>query len=309
MKRMGKVVLAAFMLAVLVVRGTAVWDGALVSLAATAGETAVSLPAPVTTWGECRIAHTIGRRLLLKDQYESALPYLQTATSCGPHRWAWFDLGRVQYGLGQLEAAAQSWQTADAYRHVVRLATAAKENDDLTAVQTAWTLASLVEPQNGQPYVQLGNLSLRTDPEQAKQWYEQAIALNADYAPAYHALGNYYLRQADLPEQALPYLQQAHELAPENVEYLVLLARQTAVSSPALAIPYWQKLTAVRPANAEFWRGLGQALELADCPLEATAAYEQGITLRPGSKLAEEMQSRLGELATLSQVDCVLDGN
>jgi tetratricopeptide (TPR) repeat protein len=308
MKWIGIVVLLVFGLAVLVARGPAVWDSLSVSLAATNEGTAELLPSPITDWGECRVAHVVGRRLLLQEEYETALPSLQIATMCAPHwsvthRWAWFDLGRAQYGLGQMEAAAQSWQTADAYRYVVRMATAARENDDLTAAQNAWMLASLVEPQNGQPYVQLGNLSLNDNAEEAKQWYEQAIAVDGNYAPAYHALGSYYLRQANSPEQALPYFQKAHELAPDNIEYLVILARQTAASNPAQAI-YWQALTAARPENAEFWRGLGQAFELAGCPVEATAAYEQGIALRPNSKMAEEMKSRLGELAAGPPGEC-----
>ncbi len=306
-------------------RGLLLWDAVGLVVADTADVTAL------TAWGECQQAHQTGRALLLDGDFEMALPYLHTAVTCDADRWTWFDLGRAQYALGQDEAAAQSWQKADAYGYAARLATHAGQREDWAEAQRAWETAVLIDPQQGQAYVQLGRLLQENDPAQAQQFYEQAVAVNADFAPAYYALANLHLRQFQSPERALPYFEQAHRLAPQNIEYLVVLARQMGGVDPAQAMAYWQELadlaerqrplayyemgnlmtrqgeaaTAVnyqqmavelRPENAEFWQGLAQAYEAAGCPAEAREAYEQVITLQPDSQPARNAEERLAEL-------------
>ncbi len=296
-----------------------------------------------TAWGRCQQAHQTGRALLLADDYEAALPYLQTAVTCDDDRWAWFDLGRAQYASGQDAGAAQSWQKANAYGYAARLATHAGQAEDVVEAQRAWETAVQIDPQNGQAYVQLGRLLQGNDPAQAQQFFEQAIAINPDYAPAYYALANLHLRQLQSPENALPYYEEAHRLAPQTVEYLVVLARQMGGVDPEKAIGYWQELaelserqrplayhemgilylrqgdaaTAVhyrqmavdlRPENAEFWQGLAQAYETAGCPAEATAAYEQVMILQPDSRLAQNAEGRLAELETVVGA-CSVTGN
>lgn len=335
----GPAVLVLFVLLLLLGRGQAVWDGILGSLVAVSPDTAVSLPAPLTSQGNCQSAHLVGRDLLLQEQAEAALPYLETAVTCDNDRWAWFDLGRVQVALGQVEAAAQSWQKADAYEHVVRLAAMAKADGDAAGEQAAWALAALVEPQNGQPYVQMGRLVMNEEPEQARQFYEQAIAAEPANAQAHHALGNLYLQQFKSPEQAQPYFEQAHQLAPEKVEYLQSLAQNSGRFDMAQAIQYWQELAvlseasqptayhsmgklwlqagdaaqarpyleqamALRPQNAEIWRTLAESYEMLGCTVEAKGAYEQIMALKPDSQLAEDAQGRLVELAALPEATC-----
>ncbi|MBX3057475.1 MAG: tetratricopeptide repeat protein [Anaerolineae bacterium] len=326
-----------FGLMLLATRGPLLWDAAGLALA-----DAVTA-APLTAWGECERAHQTGRALLLNENYDAALPYLHTAVTCDDDRWAWFDLGRAQYALGQDEAAAQSWQKANAYGYVARLGATAGQNGDVAEAQRAWQTAVQIDPQQGQAYVQLGRLLQESDPEQARQFYEQALAVNADFAPAYYALANLHLRQFQSAADALPYFEQAHRLAPQNIEYLVVLARQMGGVDPAQAMAYWQKLadlaerqrplayhemgnlylrqgdaaTAVhyrqmavdlRPENAEFWQGLGQAYETAGCPAEARQAYEQVMTLQPDSRLAQNAKERLAELETAVGA-CSVTGN
>lgn len=317
--------------------GPLLWDAVGLVLADSADVAAL------TSWGECERAHQTGRALLLDGAYEAALLHLETAVTCDHDRWVWFDLGRAQYALGQDEAAAQSWQQADAYGYAARLATHAGQREDWAEAQRAWQTAVQIDPHNGQAYVQLGRLLQGNDPAQAQQFFEQAIAINPDYAPAYYALANLHLRQLQSPENALPYYEEAHRLAPQTVEYLVVLARQMGSIDPEKALGYWQELadlserqrplayhemgnlhlrqgdaaTAVhfrqmavdlRPENAEFWQGLGQAYEAAGCPTEATAAYEQVITLQPDSRLAQNAEGRLAELETVVGA-CSVTGN
>ncbi|HUM67770.1 MAG TPA: tetratricopeptide repeat protein, partial [Chloroflexota bacterium] len=279
--------------------------------------------------------------LLLRGDFEAALRYLQTGVTCDDDRWAWFDLGRAQYALGQDDAAAQSWQKANAYGYAARLATQAGQDGDVVKAQRGWQTAVQIDPQNGQAYVQLGRLVQESNPVQAQQYYEQALAVNADFAPAYYALANLHLRQFQSLADALPYFEQAHRLAPQNIEYLVVLARQMGGVDPDKAISYWQELaelserqrplayhemgnlmlrqgdaaTAVqyrqlavemRPENAELWQGLGQAYEAANCPAEAIAAYQQVITLQPDSQPAQNAQARLAELETATGACAVI---
>lgn len=314
-----------FGLMLLATRGPLLWDAAGLALADSV------TAAPLTAWGECQQAHQTGRALLLAGSYDAALPYLHTAVTCDHDRWAWFDLGRTQYALGQDAAAAASWQKANAYGYAARLATNAGQREDWAEAQRGWETAVQIDPQQGQAYVQLGRLLQESDPAQAQQFYEQALAVNADFAPAYYALANLHLRQFQSPTDALPYFEQAHRLAPQNIEYLVVLARQMGGVDPAQAMVYWQELadlaerqrplaylemgrlmlrqgeaaTAVqyqqmavdlRPENAEIWQALGQAYEAAGCPAEARQAYEQVITLQPDSPAAQNAKERLAEL-------------
>lgn len=326
-----------FGLMLLVTRGPLLWDAAGLALA-----DAVTA-APLTAWGECERAHQTGRALLLNGNYDAALPYLHTAVTCDASRWAWFDLGRAQYALGQDAAAAASWQKADAYGYAARLATNAGQREDWAEAQRGWETAVQIDPQQGQAYVQLGRLLQESDPAEAQQLYEQALAVNAEFAPAYYALANLHLRQFQSAADALPYFEQAHRLAPQNVEYLVVLARQMGGVDPAQAMVYWQELadlaerqrplaylemgrlmlrqgeaaTAVqylhmavelRPENAEIWQALGQAYEAAGCPAEARQAYEQVITLQPDSQAARNAQDRLVELE-MGVEECSVIGN
>ncbi len=338
MKWFSLVLVGVFALMVFIRRGPLLGDA--VGLALPDSMTTTTF----TAWGTCQQAHQAGRALLLDGEYEAALPYLQTAVTCDDDRWAWFDLGRAQYALGQDEAAAESWQQANAYGYAARLATHAGQVEDVVEAQRAWETAVQVDPQQGQAYVQLGRLLQENDPAQAQHYYEQAITVNADFAPAYYALANLHLRQLQSLENALPYFEQAHRLAPQNVEYLVVLARQMGGVDPQKALGYWQELaelaegqrplayhemgnlmlrqgeeaTAVqyrqlavelRPENAEFWQGLGQTYEAANCPAEARSAYQQVITLQPDSQLARNAAERLVALETVATVgECMVRG-
>jgi hypothetical protein len=53
---------------------------------------------------------------MLSGRYEEALPILEKGVQCSDDPWAWFDLGKTQYTLGNRDGAAQSWQhTEDGY--------------------------------------------------------------------------------------------------------------------------------------------------------------------------------------------------
>lgn len=344
MKWLALGLLAVFAVLLLVWRGPVLADGVLLNLTTAVSGTAVPSLAPLTTRGVCQQAHQTGRALLLQGQAAAAMPYLQTAVTCDTNRWAWFDLGRAQYALGQDEAAAESWQEADAYGYAARLAADARSRDDRAAMQLAWETAVQIDPQNGQAYVQLGNLVQEADPERAKAYYEQAIAADPDFAQAYFALGNYYRRQAQSPAQAQPYFEQAHQLLPQNVEYLSTLAQNTAQLDPMQAITYWQALVelapnqqpgafhsmgklwlqagdvtqaqhylaqavALRPENVEMWQTLAEMYEAAGCPTEAVAAYDEIIDLKPGTRQADNALARIRELEALATAMCPVTSN
>lgn len=302
MKGIPTAVLILFGLFALFSRGLTLADGVLVNLTNVAQPAVDWSSYSQTETGHCRLSHSYGRRLLLQAAYAEAVPVLQAGVDCQPHRWAWFDLGRAQWALGQPEAASHSWQQADAYDYVARLAR--QQTDDTAVAQQYWHLAAQIEPNNAQPLVELGHLLLATDLAQAQTYYQQATAVDPAYAPAYFALGQYYLRHQQQPAQALPYYLQAHQIDPNNMEYLLLLARQTAVADPAAATPYWQTLTNLRPQYGEFWYGLGQSYTQQGCLAEAQDAYKQAIQQQPNSTFAQQAEERLSELDTVTTLPC-----
>lgn len=301
MKRIPTAVLLLFLLFGLFSRGLALADGVLVNLTNVVQPSFDGRVYSQTEMGYCRISHSYGRRLLLQAAYQDALPALQAGTGCDWHRWAWFDLGRAQWALGQAEAASTSWQEADAYAYVARLATQATA----TAVAADyWQLAQQVEPTNAEPLVRLGDLALTSDPAQAAALYQQATAVDATYAPAYFALGQYYLRHLGQPETAYQYHQQAYLLAPSNVEYVVTVARQAAEYEPTKVIGYWQQAVALRPQNGEIWYELGAVYQANGCMAYAEASYIEAATYDANLVLQTKIEAQLAAATAVDSAAC-----
>jgi tetratricopeptide (TPR) repeat protein len=290
----------------------------------------------LTTWGSCRQAHITGRNLLLQGQYNAALPLLQEGVTCTDNPWAWFDLGRTQYALGNLDGAAESWQhTPEGYHQAVRLAQAAVQEGDRQTILAAWQFAAQVNPAEQSPYIQLARLAAESEPEQIEPLLRQAIEANPNAPAAYIELGRYFIQNGS-PAEAQPLFEQALALDPTDVSLLIALAENAAVlgDTPA-AIDYWEEVAMrserrrasayfqigrlalndnnlssalaffrraveIEPQNGQFLLGLAAAYFELGCRQEATDAYQDVLSTAESETIIAEAQLRLADLAVMT---------
>jgi tetratricopeptide (TPR) repeat protein len=127
---------------------------------------------------DCLAGHSYGRALLLRGRYQEALPYLQQGAHCPDRRWAWFDLARAQYELGQWEAAGYSWRQAGAAEHAHRLARQIAGQSDRAQAIRAWEMAVNADPKAVAPYLELARLWQETDLKQAEAALRRGLQAN-----------------------------------------------------------------------------------------------------------------------------------
>ena len=134
----------------------------------------------------------------------------------------------------------------------------------------------------GALYVDQGQLGL------AEAEFREAIRLAPQYAEATANLGALYARQRRYAE-ALPFLRRAVALSPQfgnargNLAFALDNAGVELAQSgkPAEAVGLFKEATELVPAEATFWRNLGQAL-IEDGKIgEAVAPLERAVALRP----------------------------
>jgi tetratricopeptide (TPR) repeat protein len=142
----------------------------------------------------------------------------------------------------------------------------------------------------GALYVDQGRLG------EAEAEFREAIRLSPQYAEATANLGALYARQRRYAE-ALPFLRRAVALSPQfgnargNLAFALDNAGVDLAQSgkPAEAVGLFKEAAELVPAEAIFWRNLGQAL-IEDGKIgEAVAPLERAVSLRPkgdGTNLA-----------------------
>jgi tetratricopeptide (TPR) repeat protein len=287
----------------------------------------------LTDWGRCRQKHQIGREYMLADQYELALQPLAEAAACSNDRWTWFDLGAVQYALGDLEGAANSWQhTPEGYNQAVILAASMAEQDDLNALIAAWQFAADVNPNEQTPYIRLARLRATTEPEQVEPLLRQAIEANPNAPLAYIELGNYLLNNEALMD-AQKQFEFALALDPSNIPLLESMAKNaTELGAVSEAIGYWQEVALrnerrqgqayyqignlafadnnfssalafyklaveIEPENGLFLLGLAGVYVEAGCRQQAVTTYQKVLETAKAEAVLMEAELKLAELA------------
>jgi len=124
--------------------------------------------------------------------------------------------------------------------------------------------------------------------DEAEAAFREAIRLTPHYAEAVANLGALYARQRRYAE-AIAELRRAVALSPEldsargNLAFAldnagIVLARE---GKPAEAVALFREATELLPAEAAFWRNLGQALIADGNATEAVPPLERAVALRP----------------------------
>lgn len=132
--------------------------------------------------------------------------------------------------------------------------------------------------------------------EVARTSYERAIALQPDFAPAHHGLGNIFKSQNQLG-QAIASFRSAHDLKTSTAYMYSLgeaLLLQRRNISEALAL--LTRVADTAPDHHAVHIGIGNALYELGRPVEAIAAYERAIKIKPTS-----LRGHSGYLYTLSR--------
>ncbi|MDQ3214150.1 MAG: tetratricopeptide repeat protein [Acidobacteriota bacterium] len=179
--------------------------------------------------GDAEVPYDLGRIYYQQGRHSEAAELLRRATALDHHAYkAWDNLGLASEALGDVEQAQQHYLKAIALVHRdhpsydVVYANFADLLIKLGNYQRAFDLAAEAaqrnpdEPRNfflaGKAIVQLGRSDLSV------RWFEQAIALNADYPEPHYLLSQTYRRlgrPADA-ERALKSFQAAAARAPKK---------------------------------------------------------------------------------------------
>lgn len=187
MGRIWPLVVVGGVLVLLVLRGPALWDSwraNMISIGSLRSDGRTPSPRErgmAAESGQCATLHARGRAYLVEGRYEEAVAELERAVVCSDDSWAWFDLGRAQYGAGRLEETAVSWRKAGAFGYAEVLAYQAAVAGDSETSFSAWKLAVAIDPMMPRPYLQIGSfLQAMGCPAEARSLFEHLADLGLD---------------------------------------------------------------------------------------------------------------------------------
>ncbi|MGK7941712.1 MAG: tetratricopeptide repeat protein [Crocosphaera sp.] len=163
-----------------------------------------------------------------------------------------------------------------------------EEQDPSTETQTA--------PQTVETYFNQGieqaNLG---DLDAALALWDQALAIDANFAPAWHNRGSALGTLGHL-EEAMASFDRALALNAEDIEALnakgqVLYSLQKWPE----AIACWDQLLSLQPNYYQAWYNRGSALELMQQKSEAIASYQKAVDIEPSFELAQNRLQALSQ--------------
>ena len=125
-----------------------------------------------------------------------------------------------------------------------------------------------------------------------RQWpaavaaYRDVLGAQADHAWAHNNIG-YCLKQLKRFDEAISHLQRAISLNPTNTLAVVNLAAALRDRGDAGgAIPWWRRLTELRPEVASHWIDLGLDLMRIGRVRESRHCCERALAIDPGNRIA-----------------------
>lgn len=227
----------------------------------------------------------LGDAFYATNQIDSAIEVYREAIQIDPnYATAYLALGNALYTQrqpDQLEEAAAAYRRAtELNRGNVQawvglgnvlddLGHLTEDSQTLATAIDAYQQAIALDPNYAQTYVELGiALSRQNRFEEAQEAYQQAIDINPAYPVAYVQLGQLFLA-SNQPEAAIQSFQQAIQLYPDyEAAYNGIIAA-------------YSQLTQQYPNEAANYVSLGNWLSLQGNADAATAAYQQAIAVDP----------------------------
>lgn len=156
--------------------------------------------------------------------------------------------------------------------------------------QSAFLRATQLNPGMADAWAYLGEANYQNKPEDftgARQALDKALQLDPRSLPANAFMALYWQRQGT-PAQALPYLQQAASLEPDNPLWLVALGQVYAAQGDLpLAQQYYEKAVTLAPDQAEYHRLLAEFFIRYQIHLRegAVPAARTALSLEPDNEL------------------------
>ncbi len=151
-------------------------------------------------------------------------------------------------------------------------------------------------PDMAEAWVILGDLMDRTNNPLAEQYFDNAVRVDPNNVPAWHAKA-YFLQNNDKIDEALAIYQHIHKLDPQYPEaYLNAAILHLFRDSIDAAEKELNVLQQVDPTNAATWFYKGKVYQFRGQKEQAKAAFEQALRLDPDYLQATDALNELDEM-------------
>ena len=142
------------------------------------------------------------------------------------------------------------------------------------------------EPKNAVGYINMGNVFASLgDPEKAEPFFQQAITLDEDAGTAYYGLANLYFNNERYEESSKLYEKAIQKGVNEADAYFMLGKSLERIDQTKLALPYLQRATELAPNDLE--ARLSYGILLANMELFTQAAEEFSFVIEHDEKNAD----------------------
>jgi protein O-GlcNAc transferase len=221
-------------------------------------------------------------------QFDAAINNYKQILRINPyHADAYYNLGIVQKGRGDLEAAIDSYKQAikikpeypEAYYN---MGVAQQDQEDLDSALDSYKQAINIKPDYAQAYNNMGNvLNSKRDPERAIDSFKQAIKHKPDYAQAYNNMGVVLHEEGDLAA-AIDSYKQALKIKPNYADAYNNMGLSLNNSGDFdAALDSYKKAVKNNPDYADAYNNMGNTLHSKGDLESAIQSYKQVIKIKP----------------------------
>jgi protein O-mannosyl-transferase len=214
-------------------------------------------------------------------------------------------LGRALENRGELEAASEQYTAAIQIRPspgaLSNLGNTLAKQGRYSEAVTRFEQALAIDSDFADAHSNLGLVyAMMNEPDPAKEHYLRAIALAPDSVPPRFNLGSLLVRYGD-PESGRRQLERVLELDPQHAEAANNLGvALVAVGRPLDAIAAYERVIALAPQHPNVYCNLGIAFEQAGQPTDALQSYERSLegdaACLPGLRFVGQQRYREGAL-------------
>lgn len=207
------------------------------------------------------------RQALARQNYVQGLAFADSAITHAPFAPdGHFVQGLIYFELGRINEAGASWREVERIQPdypglAHNLGNVAFQGRRYREALTFYTRET-ERSNDPNPWHGLGGThEVLGNAAEAREAYQQAVALDPDYIPAYDALTEWYEREGEF-SAALAHAERAFALDTTNLAYRYKVgALLRRVGGPAAAIPHLRAVLDAQPWNYQAAFSLGQSLQ------------------------------------------------